>query len=116
MRGKKRPVISSRCEAFESASEAGRALYVHPSSIVKAIGHGGKSAGRRWAYCDQPLPRGFADEGTCREAVRKAAILAHLQADPSDRRHGTLYGYSLGCRCRKCKVARGMRDAVEVAR
>lgn len=116
MKGKKRAVINSRCDTYESASDAARAVYVHPSSIANAIQHGGKCVGMRWAYCDEPLPDSFAGEMVSREDARKAKALAQMQQDWGDRRHGTLYGYTLGCRCRKCKVARGMRDVVEVAR
>ena len=34
-----------------------------------------------------------------------ATRLAEMQADPDDKRHGTTYGYSIGCRCDRCKAA-----------
>lgn len=46
-----------------------------------------------------------------REKYRKA------MEDQSNPYHGTLTGYSYGCRCKRCKMARGMRDKVsEVVR
>lgn len=41
-----------------------------------------------------------------REQVRRERRLAELKADFSDPRHGTITGYGLGCRCRKCETAR----------
>jgi hypothetical protein len=31
--------------------------------------------------------------------------LDELRSDPGDRRHGTYYGYVLGCRCARCRAA-----------
>lgn len=42
----------------------------------------------------------------------KRKNLAAMQADPMDRRHGTRSGYSIGCRCARCRMAarKCMRD------
>ena len=45
-----------------------------------------------------------------REELRRERYLAEMDADPSDRRHGTLHGYSCGCRCNRCVTARRNRD------
>lgn len=54
----------------------------------------------------------------------RAARLQKLLANPNDREHGTIYGYSLGCRCEECraaqkdydKAARRRRAEREIAR
>lgn len=38
-------------------------------------------------------------DAECRER-----ILTTLQADPTDKRHGTSWGYTCGCRCFKCRI------------
>ena len=45
--------------------------------------------------------------------MSKPKYLAEMLADPADRRHGTVTGYSYGCRCRRCREARAAarRDA-----
>ena len=42
----------------------------------------------------------------------KRRNLAIMEADPMDRRHGTRNGYSIGCRCARCRTAarKYMRD------
>ena len=45
-----------------------------------------------------------------REQVRRERCLAELKADSGDPRHGTMTGYTYGCRCRRCKTARFNRD------
>lgn len=45
-----------------------------------------------------------------REQLRRDLYLLEMSADPNDRRHGTITGYSYGCRCHKCMAARKNRD------
>ncbi len=40
---------------------------------------------------------------TSEELRRLKAAKAML--DPADERHGTRYGYKLGCRCDRCRIA-----------
>ena len=37
--------------------------------------------------------------------AREARYLDQMRADPDDRRHGTSFGYALGCRCEACREA-----------
>lgn len=37
----------------------------------------------------------------------RAERLAEMKADPNDRSHGKLTGYTYGCRCAKCRGAYG---------
>ena len=41
-------------------------------------------------------------------ARAKSPRLKRLERDPRDRRHGTVTGYTAGCRCKDCKAV--MRD------
>ena len=40
--------------------------------------------------------------------VRLKAFL-ELQTDPDDKRHGTMWGYQVGCRCDRCREARRLQ-------
>lgn len=40
-----------------------------------------------------------------REKYRKR-VMAELDADADDKRHGTILGYTVGCRCLPCTLAR----------
>lgn len=45
-----------------------------------------------------------------RHQVYRAKYLAEMQANPDDHRHGTLTGYSYGCKCVRCAEARRIND------
>lgn len=108
--GKARPVVSDRIEWYPSASAAAMAVGVTTQALVQSIKRGGKCANRSWYYDDS----GKVGVMT-REERSRLRRLSEMRCDPQDSRHGTITGYSLGCRCVACKMARSMRDkATEV--
>lgn len=106
--GKARPVVSDRMEWYPSASAAAMSTGVSVQTICRSLKRGWDAAGRRWAYDDKGAVAAMTGEE--RERARR---LMEMRRDPRDDRHGTPYGYSLGCRCTACKMARGMRDKAE---
>lgn len=101
----RRAVVSDRVEWYPSMTAAAQSVGASAQGILNAIKRGGTCAGRRWAYDDT----GRIGVMTSEERA-KARRLLEMRRDPQDERHGTLYGYSLGCRCTACKMARSMSD------
>jgi hypothetical protein len=56
-----RPVVTDQREHFPSITDAADAFDTCPENIIRAINTGGTAGKegrrRRWAYCDEPLPR-----------------------------------------------------------
>ena len=69
-------------------------------------------------------PDGHSGRHGCGQATRRdtvarsrAQVLAEMSSDPRDRRHGTVYGFRVGCRCDPCKtVNRAYHTAYHRAR
>lgn len=100
-----RPVVSDRIEWYPSATAAAMAVGVTTQALVQSIKRGGECANRSWYYDDS----GKIGVMT-REERARLRRLSEMRRNPQDARHGTLTGYSLGCRCVACKMARSMRD------
>lgn len=104
---KPRPVVSDRIEWYPSASAAAMAVGVTAQALVQSIKRGGECANRRWAYDDE----GRVGVMT-REERARLRRLSEMRRNPQDSRHGTITGYTLGCRCIACKMARSTRDKI----